>query len=582
MYAGFFGLEQSPFSIAPDPHYLYLSERHREALAHLLYGVRGGGGFVLLTGEIGAGKTTVCRAFLEQVPAHCRVAYIFNPKLTVGDLLKTICHEFRIDVRHDGPGPATIKDYLDPLNKYLLDSHAQGQQNLLIIDEAQSLAPDVLEQLRLLTNLETAERKLLQIMLIGQPELRQMLASPELEQVAQRVIARYHLDALDAAETRRYIQHRMAVGGLKGPLPFGDAALGRIHALTRGIPRRINLLCDRALLGAYASDRREVDLPIVERAAREVFDAPAPAPHAAQTGRRTAWTSLGLGALGGMAVVGLAAAALWQWPQWWGALAPAPALGTVVAPALPSAPASAPGPSAPEPQPAALPAATAASVNPDTAAKGAETDPTPPVATALTTQESPPGRALLLTTESSAWQALAGLWTLDLPAQDPCAAAQAQGLQCFRTARMTLHGLRQLDRPGVLILQTPEGSARALLTGIDGDLFTLRAGDQAWRMHEKDLSRHWRGDYATLWRTPPGTRIRIGNVQTGPAADWAGDRLVQLQAAGGLPSDASGFAARLAAFQRAQGIEGNGRVTPMTFMQLNRLTGVDEPRLTAP
>ena len=285
MYAGFFGLSQTPFSIAPDPHYLFMSERHREALAHLLYGVQGGGGFVLLTGEIGAGKTTVCRAFLEQVPAHCRVAYIFNPKLTVNDLLKTICHEFQIEVRPDGGGPPTIKDHLDPLNEYLLASHARGQHSLLIIDEAQNLSPHVLEQLRLLTNLETHERKLLQIVLIGQPELRSLLAQPELEQLAQRVIARFHLGALSEAETRQYVRHRLDVAGLTGPLPFSEAAVARVHALTRGVPRRINLLCDRALLGAYASDRREVDTSIVEQAALEVFDTPPPAPAAAPASR---------------------------------------------------------------------------------------------------------------------------------------------------------------------------------------------------------------------------------------------------------------------------------------------------------
>ncbi|RJP67649.1 MAG: hypothetical protein C4535_10705, partial [Comamonadaceae bacterium] len=252
MYAEFFGLKQDPFSIAPDPRYLFMSERHREALAHLLYGIRGGGGFVLLSGEIGAGKTTICRCFLEQIPERCRVAYIFNPKLTVGDLLKTICSEFHIEVRHEGIGPATIKDYLDPFNEYLLRSHAAGERNVLIIDEAQNLTPHVLEQLRLLTNLETSERKLLQIILIGQPELRTVLARPELEQLAQRVIARFHLGALNEAETRQYIQHRMQVAGLRGPLPFSNQAIQRIHEIARGVPRRINLLCDRALLGAYA------------------------------------------------------------------------------------------------------------------------------------------------------------------------------------------------------------------------------------------------------------------------------------------------------------------------------------------
>ncbi len=226
MYARHFGLTQLPFSIAPDPRYLYMSERHREALAHLLYGVRGGGGgFVVLTGDIGAGKTTVCRCLLEQLPQRCNVAYIFNPKLTVEELLRTICAEFRIPTPHVGPGTATVKDHVDALNEYLLRTHAVQQNNVLIIDEAQNLSADVLEQLRLLTNLETNERKLLQIVLIGQPELRQLLARRELQQLAQRVIARYHLGTLSEAETRRYIEHRLSVAGLTKDSPFDARAL---------------------------------------------------------------------------------------------------------------------------------------------------------------------------------------------------------------------------------------------------------------------------------------------------------------------------------------------------------------------
>ena len=272
MYKQFFQLRHAPFSIAPDPHYLFMSERHREALAHLLFGVDAGGGFVLLTGEIGAGKTTVCRCFLEQVPPNCNVAYIFNPRLTAVELLRTICEEFRL------PAPApdsSVKDLVDMLNAHLLAAHAAGRNNVLIIDEAQNLSLSVLEQLRLLTNLETSERKLLQIILIGQPELRDMLARPELEQLAQRVIARYHLDALSARETGAYVSHRLAVAGLLGTTPFPPRLTRLIHQITRGVPRRINLLCDRALLGAYALGVRQVDRKILRAAAAEVFGAEA-------------------------------------------------------------------------------------------------------------------------------------------------------------------------------------------------------------------------------------------------------------------------------------------------------------------
>ena len=271
MYMRFFGLKQEPFSLAPDPRYLYMSKRHREALAHLLYGVGGGGGFVLLSGEIGAGKTTVCRCFLEQIPKRCNVAYIFNPKLTVVELLKTVCDEFHIPMEPRDAETATVKTYVDAINAFLLRTHAVGQNNVLIIDEAQMLSVDVLEQLRLLTNLETNERKLLQIVLIGQPELRTMLDRPDLEQLAQRVIARFHLKALSSRETEHYIRHRLSVAGMTRPIPFDAGAVQRIHEIARGVPRRINLLADRSLLGAYAHGRHGVDAGIVDKASREVF-----------------------------------------------------------------------------------------------------------------------------------------------------------------------------------------------------------------------------------------------------------------------------------------------------------------------
>ena len=304
VYAPFFGLKREPFSIAPDPRFLFMSERHREALAHLLYGLDGGGGFVLLSGEIGAGKTTVCRCFLERIPKRCNVAYIFNPKLTVIELLQSVCEEFHIPLPDAGArsaaGPATVKEYLDPINEFLLRTHAVGQNNVLIIDEAQNLSADVLEQLRLLTNLETNERKLLQIILIGQPELRDMLARPELEQLAQRVIARFHLGALSEAETAQYIRHRLSVAGLRGALPFDAPARQRIHQLSRGVPRRINLLCDRALLGAYGGGTNLVTRAIVEQAAKEVFGR-------VDAGAGSAWryrsvALVGLGLVGGVAL----------------------------------------------------------------------------------------------------------------------------------------------------------------------------------------------------------------------------------------------------------------------------------------
>ena len=347
MYAKFFGLRHEPFSIAPDPRYLFMSAQHREALAHLLYGLRGGGGFVLLTGEIGAGKTTVCRCFLERVPRRCNVAYIFNPKQTVEELLGSICDEFRIP-RAEGATPSA-KQHVDALNDFLLRTHAVGQNNVLIIDEAQNLSADVLEQLRLLTNLETAERKLLQIILIGQPELRDMLARPGLEQLAQRVIARYHLSALSAKETAQYIHHRLIVAGLTRAAPFDRGAVQRIHALSRGVPRRINLLCDRALLGAYASGAAMVDTAIVDKAAREVLQARVPRRERRRRAASHRWRLPAAIALGVVLGAGLFAAANWMLDRTRSAPASAAASAPAAAspPSVPVASTAAPAPSAP-------------------------------------------------------------------------------------------------------------------------------------------------------------------------------------------------------------------------------------------
>jgi len=557
MYARFFGLKREPFSIAPDPRYLYMSDRHREALAHLLYGVKGGGGFVLLTGEIGAGKTTVCRCFLEQIPPRCNVAYIFNPKLTVEELLRTVCDEFRIPVKHDGSPAATVKDYVDSLNEFLLKTHAVGQNNVLIIDEAQNLSPDVLEQLRLLTNLETNERKLLQIILIGQPELRTMLAQPELEQLAQRVIARFHLEALTPAETTQYIRHRLAVAGMTRALPFDTQAMSRIHELSRGVPRRINLLCDRALLGAYGNSRPSVDRAMVDKAAQEVFGV-------AADGVRQRWTPQRVAIAGGGALACIALLGL----------------GTVAMDSRHSAATSVASSSKP-----ASGAASAARASSGTAATAtvAMASASPPATRAPAAASAPPaplatGIQSAIRSEREAWRALAPAWDLKLADNgDPCQAAEREQVQCFKSTTSNLALIRQLARPGIVsVRDATDKTGYALLTGLGDQTATLRTGDVTQTVSLATLATVWKGDFATFFRVPPGYVNKVVDSDSGPMAEWLSAQLARVDS-----GSASGgpLKPRVFAFQLAQGLKADGLAGPTTFMQLNRAMGIPEPRL---
>jgi len=268
MYLQFFGLAEKPFAITPDPRYLYLSGRHADALAHLVYGINEAGGFIQLTGEVGTGKTTTIRSLLARAPKTAEIALILNPRLSATEFLRSLCEELGLGA--DDNSGTDNKSLVDLLNRYLLRAHAQGRRVVLVVDEAQNLAPDVLEQVRLLTNLETETQKLLQIILIGQPELRKLLAREDLRQIAQRITARFHLDPLSRDETYAYVRHRLRVAGATEEI-FTPSALGEVHRLAAGIPRVINVTCDRALLGAYTQETRKVTASLVRLAAGEVY-----------------------------------------------------------------------------------------------------------------------------------------------------------------------------------------------------------------------------------------------------------------------------------------------------------------------
>jgi general secretion pathway protein A len=522
VYNKHFGLKQAPFSIAPDPRYLFMSERHREALAHLLYGLHGTGGVVLLTGEIGAGKTTVCRCFLEQVPEKCNVAYIFNPKLTVPELLRTVCDEFGIPRGHIANAQGTVKDYVDAINEFLLRTHAVGQNNVLIIDEAQNLSVDVLEQLRLLTNLETTERKLLQIILIGQPELRDMLAQPALEQLAQRVTARYHLEALNEDETTQYMRHRLAIGGRTGGMPFDTEARQRIHALSRGVPRRINLLCDRAMLGAYAAGRNRITGAMMDQASVEVFG-----PGSVGMTQRELWLRRGPWIAGGVMLGALMVSlALWAQQKRPPSAAPLPGVSsTAPAPAaaavgLSTANAAHAGnveqatkaarPPAPTMSAAekpnttnvstALPSsATTSSAAAASSSQAAATMPSTATAikSSITTASIKP-----LNDEQQGWHllALTSKVTLDVGG-DACVSAVKQRLSCARRSDADLRLLKASNSPALLTLRDEQGKASYVVyTGVSDDAsVTLRGeGGDAVKLDMLWFATQWRGELAVF------------------------------------------------------------------------------------
>src|SRR5580765_77916 len=455
MYIGHFGLTEPPFSITPDPRYLYMSEAHREALAHLLYGIGEGGGFVQLTGEVGTGKTTLCRCLLEQLPARVDVAFILNPKLTDVELLAAICDELRIPYP---AGNTSRKVYVDALHHHLLDAHGRGHRTVLILDEAQDLAPDVLEQIRLLTNLETTREKLLQIILIGQPELIHILEREDLRQLAQRVTARYHLRPFAAPDTRAYIAHRLEVAGAKEKI-LSDAATRAVHRTSRGIPRLINAICDRALLGAFSQDRRRVTASTVRRAAGEVLGTARPRP-----GRSWRWA--GAAVIAGVLLTGTAMLI--------GQARIAPSAGPVFSPWIKSEPAT-PGP-APAPP---LPGPPVASTPPEskvTAAPAMERKPAGPASVTLGALLADPK---VRTDKKSAFASLYARWRLDFDAAKTtlgCERGRAEGLEClFKTG--TWAKLRRYNVPAIIELSAPSGERRyATVVALGEDTATLDFG----------------------------------------------------------------------------------------------------------
>jgi len=529
MYLAFFGLNEKPFSITPDPRYLYLSERHAEAMAHLLYGINEAGGFVQLTGEVGTGKTTIVRSLLAQAPKNAEIALILNPRMTAPEFLLTICEELGIGV----PDSATqsLKDLVDILSQYLLRAHAGGRRVVLVVDEAQNLAPEVLEQVRLLTNLETNTQKLLQIILIGQPELRELLARNELRQLAQRITGRYHLSPLSGEETTAYIRHRLRVAGATADI-FNRFALDEIYRLSGGVPRVINVICDRGLLGGYSLDRHRITGPLVRNAASEVF------------GKRFTPPWLPWAATAAVAaMLAVGSFALWRLQPWsWvraSAAAPAhataaksPPQNAIHATAAPSTVAAAssgagattsPGPGAAT-SPGAM-SATPPGIATASPAATPATPGTPPGAPG--TQSFEPLEALLArdsrdTTTDAAFTTLFNLWGIHyaMDGTDPCTQATQHGLACL-TERGSLGQLRLYNRPAILMLtDAAGGSHEVVLTGLDGERASIDLGKATHQVGDGELSTCWMGDYVMLWRPAASPVHTLSTGMSGAGVLW--------------------------------------------------------------
>jgi general secretion pathway protein A len=537
MYATYFGLKEAPFRLTPDPAYLYMSDRHREALAHLLYGLSEGGGFVQLTGDVGTGKTTLCRALLAQLPLQVDVALILNPRLTIPEFLASVCDELKIPYSRDTTSP---KVFVDALDRYLLDAHARGRRTVLLIDEAQSLSVEVLEQVRLLTNLETTSEKLLKIILIGQPELVPLLARDDLRQLAQRITARYHLEPFTEPDTHAYVRHRLQVAGGRRGL-FSEAAIRRIHAEARGIPRLINIICDRALLGAYAQDKSRIEPGMVARAATEIRG------RGTRTGCVPSWRWVTAAAFATAVVVGGMALAPEHLARRTGSrlLSAMSIAGSI-------------------PHMATVPPSHEQDVTPPVAVGG-------PLPTLVQVLADPAIR----TDEASAFTALYAQWGLDQPAakgRQLCDGGRDDGLRCLaRTGSWTK--LRRYDLPAVLELASPTQERHyALVTTFGGQTANLEIGGHPFTVPLSEIDPLWDGVFILVWRPPALTKVPITPGMRAKDVEWLRDRLAAVDRLADGATDRrlydSALTKRVIGFQRSRVLDPDGLVGEETLVQL--------------
>ena len=531
MYYKYFGLVESPFSISVNPRYLFMSPRHRDALAHLLYGVGSGGGFILLTGEVGTGKTTINRALLEQLPENVDLAIVLNPALSAVELLATVCDELAIEYP---TSDHSLKDLTDALHRFLLNNHQAGRKTVLMIDEAQHLDFDVLEQIRLLTNLETDSEKLLQIILIGQPELTEKLGRPELRQLNQRITARYNLEALSLEETNAYIRHRLQVAGLpSGRELFAGHVVRAIHKRAEGIPRQINLLCDRALLGAYGRKMDRVNRRHVAAAAQEVFGA------SRALGKRSS-------------------ASLWLYSS-------ACLLGLLLLSAI-------------------IFRADLLSVSDPSASvdreQAAQSDDDPSAQKSLGARTD---------TQVAAWLinetiALEQLWQLNSDGPIPpevCSSASSKSglrdLRCFEGTAQIWDTVISFNRPVVLDMQTPERfTAASWVVAFEGSSAWVLGDAGLERIKLVDMAVAWRGGYRLLWQPPQGWRRPLVEGDIDPVVAVVAELFAELDQQNKPLTELRFNAAlgeRVRLFQAQNRLTADGVVGAQTLMKLNDALG---------
>ncbi len=586
MYTAFYGLREKPFALSPDPRFLFLAESHREALAHLLYGIEQGEGFIAITGEVGTGKTTLCRTLLQRLGAESEVAFLFNPKLSALELMQAVHAEFGLDV-----GGRSWRELVDQLNEFLLERKREGRRVLVIIDEAQNLETDTLEQVRLLSNLETDTAKLLQIVLLGQPELDAKLERPELRQLKQRISVRWRLVPLTATETRDYVRHRLRIASGSERELFTETALREVHRRSGGIPRVVNVLCDRALLLGYASRAATIGSQLVVAVAQELQSGGPASPRAAPArSRRWLWPAGGLALAGGLLALGLV---VYDGVR---GVADAPAAATatpaaaVVAPAASEsgAPASEPTPAtvAPAQDPAGSPTPSEAAPATAPASAPADAPPVaaaPPPAAAATPQPTdvlarlealPPGRTAAASVDALlAAYGLPRVGAASLSLDDALAALADAGLETLPLATPTVAELGALDHPALVALLAPDGASRTVaLLGLQNGQVTLSGVESGGseRLPAGELERRWQGEAFVVWRDWERLPALVQEGETGPAVRWLQQSLIQLGYLVGTPTGVFDAATRegVRNFQRGSGLDVDGAVGPRTKMHL--------------